>query len=402
MKKIVTLCALTALAIPAMVNAQDAAAPAVYRLTDMTDSQNGENYNFYYDESGRLVRYDILNDIRARFEYEYDENGNCIKESIFQDIDMVHRYVPTAYIEYTYDEQGRIATRTNYNNFSTHLPTPVWEYQATIDYLYDENGRLVKKNTYRGEDRLLLHQDIAYVYNDKGLLAEENETNYNIYSTDHAVSKKGQVVYTYDEENRLLDKCALTSEDQDVNTLRVRTYTICDYDEDGILTEIYTTGSSKDPRAKMSSFVYTVDETVPVAQVRYPVAIPEPYYDTNTIFPAQQPYQIIEAKEYVQGKDAGDESGMICDHDWTYNYEEVGPLQIVNMGMAGRSLAAATVVGDVLHLIGVNHASDVTITDLNGRTVKSLPLTDGTISVAGLQNGVYVLSCRQGSVKFVR
>lgn len=263
-------------------------------------------------------------------------------------------------------------------------------------YSYDDQGRLICQDYYRDDEKNLHSMVVNFTYNDKGQLAQRDEAMYSLNGS--TVSGKGQVVFTYDDNGRLIEKCTLTNKDDAIDDMRVQGYTVYVYGEDDIITEVYTTGSANNPDNKMTSVLYTVDETIPASQVIYPSAqIPEPYFESDVY--SMQPYQIIGAQEDIRGND----ELMVTDHNWTYNYEEIDdPAQIVNMGMAGRSLAAAAVNGDVLRLIGVNNASDVTITDLNGRIVKTVSHCNGSINVADLQKGVYVVSCRLGSVKFVR
>lgn len=393
MKKFLTLCALAAIAMPALTSQ----AETKYRLMDMQDDVNGESFDFIYDEAtGNLKEYTVLSDIRARFEYEYDAQNRCIKETIFQDQELNHQYKATSYVAYTYDEQGRIETRANYGAGWLVGGDDEWVRMTIAFYSYDDQGRLICQDYYRDDEKNLHSMVVNFTYNDKGQLAQRDEAMYSLNGS--TVSGKGRVVFTYDDNGRLIEKCTLTNKDDAIDDMRVQGYTVYVYGEDDIITEVYTTGSANNPDNKMTSVLYTVDETIPALQVIYPSAqIPEPYFESDVY--SMQPYRIIGAKEDIRGND----ELMVTDHNWTYNYEEIDdPAQIVNMGMAGRSLAAAAVNGDVLRLIGVNNASDVTITDLNGRIVKTVSHCNGSINVADLQKGVYVVSCREGAVKFVR
>lgn len=386
MKKIFTLCALAAMTLPVTATAQD---QAKYRLTDMEDVQFGETFVYEWDEeTGNLLGYEASTDLKVRFAYEYDSKNQCIKETIYQDLDRIGKEFPTSYIDYTYDEQGRMATRTNYNN-ETNSVDAKWEIQATDYFTYDEKGLLVLREMYRGTEKVQRVQTRSFFYDDQNrLIREDNVT----FRSNGAQLSSGQVQYFYNENGTLAEKCTL--DPNEAGTLMPTAYTVYIYGEDGVIDEVYTTGSQKIYENKNGSYLYTVDKSIPAADVIYPI-VPEPYYDTEIY--TLQPYMILTEKEYVRA----DNGEIVLDHDWVYNYESFN-VGIANMGVAGHSLVSATVIGDELRLLGVSRATNVFIFDMNGRVVKRLSDVGNSINVADLPKGVYVVSSLEGSAKFVR
>ena len=393
MKKIASaFLAIAAAAAPVAINAQEASSKFV--LTDIEDQEWGESVVFTYNNQGKVVSYTNESDITVRSDLTYDEQGRCIRDMYNQDLDRIgNQFVQTSYVDYTYDEQGRLATRTNYSNTAENLSIPKWDLQAICYYTYDADGKLLKEEYFRDDTKTIRVIFKEYQYNEAGQLVTLNDTYYKP-GTGEEVSK-GRVTYAYNDNGTISEKCSMELDNN--GQFFPRAYTIYVYADNGVIEEIFTTGGSKNIENKLHSFLYTVDETIPAADVVYPTSIPEPLYNSE-LMPAQ-PYMIMGVEEYVLGQD---DAPLIRDHNWQYNYDDE-ILGISNAtAVVGSNLVAAQVNGDVLKLVGLNMAENVTIVDLNGRVVKRFATTGSSINVADLAKGVYVVTTSAGTAKFVR
>ena len=67
-------------------------------------------------------------------------------------------------IDYTYDGDGNLASRTNYNNFDG-----VWKLGGVYRYLYDPDGRILLSELTMGG---IVFQRVEYTYYDGNLVCE--------------------------------------------------------------------------------------------------------------------------------------------------------------------------------------------------------------------------------------
>ena len=219
MKKIYSLALLAAVSLGAF--AQQEEEPSLYLSNFESqiagDSEEGSFSEFYYNEenlvdsilwsSGELIHSNA---------YTY-ENGNIISMQNY----TVDAFGSSAgfFIEYSYDEQGRVIERKNYNNYGTGLVlagrieyyydettgslvtekcyTVFWEGESMtsyIEYSYDRSGRLVKEDTYTDSN---VSARIEYIYDEDGRLSEQLDYLLSENGTELVLSRKTD--RTYDE-----------------------------------------------------------------------------------------------------------------------------------------------------------------------------------------------------------
>jgi len=148
-----------------------------------------------YDTRGRLItqtRY--LNGLLVETKYEYDLLGNLIK--LIDD--------QGNYRKFTYDELGRMVISSDWTRSSKSIPDTQWKYK------YDELGRVIEiidpkqqvfQNEYDAVGNIIKNitpdEEIMYLYNDKGQLAEvvtlDFITNKEQHKTQYKYDKLGQV-----------------------------------------------------------------------------------------------------------------------------------------------------------------------------------------------------------------
>ena len=108
-------------------------------------------------------------------------------------------------MEYTYDEQGRLATRVNYNNFGGEFTLG-----GLLDYTYDDAGNLLKVSTYWDLNKTMLFSEEEYTYeNGVNVLMTTTVHNFSGASVISKLEKK------YDDKNRLIERI---NYDKDANT----------------------------------------------------------------------------------------------------------------------------------------------------------------------------------------
>jgi len=112
-----------------------------------------------YDEAGLHVMTDATESgttepVLARWTYEYDEQGRAITESYDEDLDESYEQVE----RYTYDEAGRLATRSREPGERAYVET----------YSYEGEGTLATGATRSGDSEATA---ISYSYEGEGLMS---------------------------------------------------------------------------------------------------------------------------------------------------------------------------------------------------------------------------------------
>jgi YD repeat-containing protein len=142
------------------------------------------------DQKGHRVEYRILQptgkDGDEKYVYKYDENGNLVAEDLYHKTTLISRN------ENTYDQQGRLVSRTSYNPDST--------VSSRIRISFAPDGKPVERTRHDGE---LLTYRVRYAYDSKGRLVEV-ETTGSYVETDSAFEYHvtGKVAYVYKGKDR--------------------------------------------------------------------------------------------------------------------------------------------------------------------------------------------------------
>ena len=165
--------------------------PENYRLikvlnyNNSSDSDPSTFMELKYSENGNLVReslYDFPSALITYKEYDYD-NNNLLKEKKIYNSQFGNFSLGT-YIKYEY-KNGKLIKEELYLANETLKRTKFYEY---------ENGNLI--NTYKLNDRLGIHHQYKYSYNDLNVLILEEVFMY--YQELSSFTK-----YSYDDDLRL-------------------------------------------------------------------------------------------------------------------------------------------------------------------------------------------------------
>lgn len=134
------------------------------RLAGYYTSDNYEVVVYTYNDENQVVDiyqlwpgYDEVHD-----SIHYNDAGQLVRYDGYQFLGTEWKHV--YYIEYTYDAQGRLATRTNYNSFSDE-----WQLGGVYDYYYNVDNQLVQTDLTMGGS---LMQTIEYEYDGENLVQE--------------------------------------------------------------------------------------------------------------------------------------------------------------------------------------------------------------------------------------
>lgn len=201
--------------------------PSNFRLSAIIYGNKQRNYS--YDGQGRMVNTECDNN---RLSYRYDDNGNCIERSINN-----YRII------YNYDGHNRLTSISYYeaNNFLTsisyvyrkdhQLNQIQYENGMYVDYSYDDAGRLVGKKTYMNDGTILTNysleldsfgnivkqktrepfkrdvlpnDDVSYSYNNSNRIIRAGDISFE-FDANGNTTKRGSETYTWDASDRLVN-----------------------------------------------------------------------------------------------------------------------------------------------------------------------------------------------------
>ena len=398
MKKIITLSAAVAFGLANMAQAE-----TTYRLAQFVDEQGGgaELEKFEYDSSNRLVRqYSNMLVGNLRTDYTYNDKGQVVMEEGWQDKSVSgldENYEQRYYVEYEYDEQGRVVARKTYNK----LGSAPMMFSGMYVWEYDNAGRLAKMLDYTDENRQNLLQEVLYYYNELGQLSytQDRINNFGTWEDN------SRVEYVYDALGRITEIGSGKITDGTYKADRYEFFVYTDEGEeelnpDAVLDETYLTGAGRRTKQKMVKYLY--NEDVRSENVIYPVTDIDALFH-NSVQYSDYKFMLVERNEYMPDDITG---GLVQIINWVYDYDEIEGINGIEAIEKINALGARIlpeVNGDVLTLNGVTNASVVSIYDLNGRKVFAGGNNTGnTVNVSSLEKGIYMVTTPEGSAKFVR
>ena len=195
-----------------------------YQLASFRTDDNYQFQHFYYDGQNRLkaVKDSVRNEYSVIDSLFYNSQNQMIKLSGWQLLEGAWKNV--YYIDYTYDQAGNIASRTNYNNFGGE-----WNLGGVYDYTYNSDNQIVLSTLTMGNR---MFQKIEYEYVD-GRLAVETWYSYDgvgLYPSD-------RIRYSYNGNGLLATEYDSVSDDGNYWEYHGRrTYS---YDNDGNCIEYH-------------------------------------------------------------------------------------------------------------------------------------------------------------------
>ncbi|MEX1001358.1 MAG: hypothetical protein WDZ35_04515 [Crocinitomicaceae bacterium] len=209
---------------------------------DLYEGKELDEQFFYYNKDGKMIRdHRIFHQVHESGDYRfiYDEKGNLIEERNVNDIDEIlerkvmtynnkgqmtsqkveflhhqeNKMIPESYFEFTYDENGKIATKAGWEDEKE-------DETVTYKYIHTENSEAIKKYDKSGQ----LQESWVQKWDEKGRLIEDEHTK---YSDGRAMTKT--ITFTYDKYDHILTE-TLTKTGSSIKKQIIFEY---EYDEHG-------------------------------------------------------------------------------------------------------------------------------------------------------------------------
>ena len=248
-----------------------------------------ETYQYFWDENNRLSHYTRVikggeNNLNAIDSLTYDEQGRLIRWDDWQEY-VTDRFAHASYNEFTYNEQGLMATRTNYNAMYNE-----WVIGGTYEYTYNEDGTLKRSDLYMGKSRKHF-QSFEYFY-EEGKLVKELWMQQGFSGE---LENAQLVEYTYEEGKKEVAKSTWDAGRSDWNYSSKDVYL---YDDAGNCLEKQTWNTTR----LVTKYTYDFDDRL-VAETLLPinVKIEHPSFYNNVNLYTMEHYYSIDPTDVEKG-----------------------------------------------------------------------------------------------------
>lgn len=320
---------------------------ADHRLTTVHQKAQGDDAitdSLFYNAQGQLVRID---------EWQYYQGREWIKAN---------------YVEYTYDQNGNIATRKNYNRVAGY------ELGGTYKYTYNERNQILHTELEMGG---IIYQTIDYTYNQDNLMATETWGNYNGYTI--ATSAKRTYFYT-DGRLTLVSDSAMSDNGYSWEYDGKEEY---QYDAAGNCTQF----SSFDRTAETERRVYEFSDLTL----------------DQTLFPdhpeLERPYRYDNANAYIVehwwAADVDHRLQYVLDYNYTYTDINLG---IANTESSLNVSVCPNPASDYITIQGLDNApASIQIFDAASRMIANQQVcgANASVSIQGFAAGNYIVRITQ-------
>lgn len=394
MKKLYTL--LLAAAATSAVSAEP-----VYVLNTIESNDHVETLYYAWNEDGLIRKISDMseedtetsNTVRRII---YNDKKQIIRDEVYQNVFGLdtrewQKYMLVNYAEYTYNILGQLETRLNYNWDQLSVEGKL-NLGACIEYQYNADGKLSKVATYWDKDRTKLWGEDTYTYTD-GVLTQIDLAVVPYGGTLPEVDMRQK--YSYSEDGDLLK-----IEDYKIDSLDGEEVfdksVVYEYDAQGEINAV----TRFKGRLESSKFVMHYND-IPAADVVWPVTMEQENFDWSYLF--AHITNAIDSQEVWLYDNLSDT--LYHTFNWLFDYEDY---EAATTGVQGvqavpaMNLTVASCNGDRLMLGGVDRMDMVTIYDAQGRQVLTSGYEMGSINVAALPAGAYVVRAAGQAVKFVK
>jgi hypothetical protein len=340
-----------------------------YRLASYNTDDLYITCEYHYDAYRRLVavhelvpsEYELIDSIR------YNEQNQLVRLDGYQK--MGASWTNVYFIEYTYNAQGLIASRSNYNNFGG-----IFELGGTYDYTYNEAGQIIHTELTMGD---MVYQTVDYEY-ENGLLATETWSYSNPFSQSGDFEPAERMSYTYNNSGNLTLITYETYDGiSDWGLYGTRTYT---YNEVGNCTEMHAYDADEN-ETERSIFTYDnrlLEETL----MPWTPEMTRPETFNNKNIYTLEEYWALDVDFVLQ---------YVCDYE--YNYvgidEEVGLADVEQLPLT----ITPNPTENIIVLSGLAEGThQMEIVDMAGRIVMSDNVSNSKqIDLSELQKGCYLV-----------
>jgi hypothetical protein len=340
-----------------------------YRLASYNTDDLYITCEYHYDAYRRLVavhelvpsEYELIDSIR------YNEQNQLVRLDGYQK--MGASWTNVYFIEYTYNAQGLIASRSNYNNFGG-----IFELGGTYDYTYNEAGQIIHTELTMGD---MVYQTVDYEY-ENGLLATETWSYSNPFSQSGDFEPAERMSYTYNNSGNLTLITYETYDGiSDWGLYGTRTYT---YNEVGNCTEMHAYDADENETERS---IFTYDNSL-LEETLMPwtpeMTRPETFNNKN-IYTLEE-YWALDVDFVLQ---------YVCDYEYNYVGIDEG------VGLADVEQLPLTITPNptenIIVLSGLAEGThQMEIVDMAGRIVMSDNVSNSKqIDLSELQKGCYLV-----------
>lgn len=322
---------------------------------------------YHYDASHRLVsvheivpsQYELIDSIR------YNEQNQMVRLDGYQLIG--NTWVNVYYLEYTYNNQGLIASRANYNNFDG-----VFELGGLYEYFYNPQGQLISTYLTMGD---MLLQMVEYEYANGLLTTETWSYTFDPFASNPTFTASERIDYSYNE-----GKLSLITYDVfdgfEWSLYATRTYT---YDDAGNCTEVHAYDADENETERS---IFTFDNRL-LEETLMPwtpeITRPETYTNKN-IYRLEE-YWALDANFTLQ---------YVCDYE--YNYVDIDAVGLADVKELPLNITPNP-TKDVIILSGLKEGvHQMEIIDMAGRVMITDNITNNSlINLSSLQKGCYLV-----------
>ena len=340
-----------------------------YRLASYNTDDLYITCEYHYDAYRRLVavhelvpsEYELIDSIR------YNEQNQLVRLDGYQK--MGASWTNVYFIEYTYNAQGLIASRSNYNNFGG-----IFELGGTYDYTYNEAGQIIHTELTMGD---MVYQTVDYEY-ENGLLATETWSYSNPFSQSGEFEPAERMSYTYNNSGNLTLITYETYDGiSDWGLYGTRTYT---YNEVGNCTEMHAYDADEN-ETERSIFTYDnrlLEETL----MPWTPEMTRPETFNNKNIYTLEEYWALDVDFVLQ---------YVCDYEYNYVGIDEG------VGLADVEQLPLTITPNptenIIVLSGLAEGThQMEIVDMAGRIVMSDNVSNSKqIDLSELQKGCYLV-----------
>ncbi len=361
-----------------------------------TDGLEQKVYN--YDDQNRLIHTDHADvdepEYRNAVVVTYDKEGREIRSDLYQDYFMkgtgkYSDYIHVAYVEYTYDKDGRLYERRNYNNNEAIQGGEDFQLGGIMEWVYDENGLNTMVNTYFDPAKTALFLQLRNTYDVDGKLIKGEQYMDNFAGGMDIMSG---TEYTYDEQGRLVKK-QYTSADYYYGGVIESGYDLFSYTPTGSLACIDKRNSSGSTQER-KDFLY---EDAPIKGEDVVLPYENDEAEDNEIYSlmTEMPY----AYDLYAININNDELTKVATMEYNLEALEQDAIEGIKSNL-NNGFAVILAPGGI-KLQGVKEGDRVRVYTINGQLVNSVNY-NGVLSTTGLNAGSYIIVTPTGAAKIVK
>lgn len=361
------------------------------QVLDTRILEGWDEAGFFYNDKNQLdsMTIHIMGNqpYKAYRTFEYDEKGMNTRENGYQYLNGKFKHI--FYVDYTYNEDGQMKTRLNYNSTGGDE----CKLSAKMEWSY-KDGRIDKVSTYfpswTVEGEFDLFSEERYIYKDNVLQAREIWT---IPYSSTELHKASSTEYTYNQSGQMEEEFSTNYDTENGNPTSTVT-NVYTYDQNGNLIEYANYPQNREEPAL--KYVYVYNEEVKRENVVLPYNFEDavaPHY-----IAMMNSTNIIEKEEWWQVPQEADHLVHGGDYIWTYskNTSSIDHKKLPNLGIN------FFIHNESLYFQGLAEGQLIQLFDVNGSLIIQDSYKQSGISLNTLPKGIYLIRTSQGAFRFVK